>query len=55
MPVHRCTSAALEDTVAAIEQSDERIVSVAALNDVAMVIVTYVPTRVRGGSGKETR
>lgn len=45
MPVHRCSFDALEECVAAIEASGERIVSVVAPTDSTCVIVTYEQKR----------
>ena len=54
MPVHRCTSRALDETVAAIEQTAERIISVTAVGGDSYLIVTYLPTRT-APKGRETR
>lgn len=55
MPVHRCDFNALEDVVADIEASGERVVSVATANDSACVIITYNPNKRTAPKGVERR
>ena len=47
MPVHWCSFDDLENTVAEIETSTERIVSVVAANDSTCAIVTYLHDRAK--------
>lgn len=54
MPVHRCTSRALDEKVAEIEAGPERIVSVNTVGSDTYVIITYLPTRT-APKGRETR
>jgi hypothetical protein len=56
MPVHTCSFDALEDTVAAIEATTERIINFSlAADDNVVVILTYLPKPGRPAKGIETR
>lgn len=55
MPVHRCDFNALEQVIADIEASGERIVSVVAPTDSTCVIVTYSVAERAKAKGVERR
>jgi hypothetical protein len=55
MPIYTCSFDALDDTVTAIEATNERIINVAVANDNVVVIATYLPKPGRPAKGIETR